>query len=105
MGLGSYLLNHVLMEVKKSKFFRRVILNVRTSNLRALKLYKSYNFHIIREIDNYYRKGNNSYLMELKQVKKVMATVMDMVTVTVTGTIRIEKRNGIIYFHKNIKFN
>ncbi|MHA1192535.1 MAG: GNAT family N-acetyltransferase [Promethearchaeota archaeon] len=66
MGLGSYLLNHVLMEVKKSKIFRRVILNVRTSNLRALKLYKNYNFHIIREIDNYYRKGDNSYLMELK---------------------------------------
>ncbi len=65
-GLGSYLLNHVLMEIKKSKFFKRIILNVQTSNLRALKLYKNYNFRIIKEIDNYYRKGDNAYLMELK---------------------------------------
>ena len=66
MGLGSYLLNYVLLEAKKSKIFKRIILNVRTSNLRALKLYKNYNFRIIREIDNYYCKGDNAYLMELK---------------------------------------
>jgi len=66
MGLGSYLLNYVLLEAKKSKIFKRIILNVRTSNLRALKLYKNYNFRIIREIDNYYNKGDNAYLMELK---------------------------------------
>ena len=65
MGLGSYLLNHVLLEVKKSQIFKRIILNVRTSNLSALKLYKNYNFRIIREIDNYYHKGDNAYLMEL----------------------------------------
>ncbi|MBY9017467.1 MAG: GNAT family N-acetyltransferase [Candidatus Lokiarchaeota archaeon] len=65
-GLGSYLLNHVFMEIKKSKIFKRIILNVQTSNLRALKLYKNYNFRIIKEIDNYYRKGDNAYLMELK---------------------------------------
>ncbi|MCJ7649535.1 MAG: GNAT family N-acetyltransferase [Candidatus Lokiarchaeota archaeon] len=66
MGLGSYLLNYMLMEAKKSKIFKQIILNVRTSNLRALKLYKNYNFRIIREIDNYYNKGDNAYLMELK---------------------------------------
>ncbi len=66
MGLGSYLLNHILTEVKKSKNFDRIILNVRTSNLIALKLYKNHNFHIVREIDNYYYKGDNAYLMELK---------------------------------------
>ena len=65
-GLGSYLLNHVFMEIKKSKIFKRIILNVQTSNLRALKLYKNYNFRIIKEVDNYYRKGDNAYLMELK---------------------------------------
>ena len=66
MGLGSYLLNHLLIEVKKSKIFNRIILNVRTSNLSALRLYRNYNFRIIREIDNYYSKGDNAYLMELK---------------------------------------
>jgi len=66
MGLGSYLLNHILTEVKKSNNYDRIILNVRTSNIIALKLYKNYNFRIIREIDNYYNKGDNAYLMELK---------------------------------------
>jgi len=66
MGLGSYLLNYMLMEAKKSKIFKRIILNVRTSNLSALRLYRNYNFRIIREIDNYYSKGDNAYLMELK---------------------------------------
>ncbi|MBY9002338.1 MAG: ribosomal protein S18-alanine N-acetyltransferase [Candidatus Lokiarchaeota archaeon] len=66
MGLGSFLLNHVLMEVEKSQIFKRIILNVRTSNLSALKLYKNHDFRIIKEIDNYYRIGDNAFLMELK---------------------------------------
>ncbi|MHA1105681.1 MAG: GNAT family N-acetyltransferase [Promethearchaeota archaeon] len=66
MGLGSYLLNYVLMEVEKSQIYKRIILNVRTSNLSALKLYKNHNFRTIKEVNNYYRKGDNAYLMELK---------------------------------------
>jgi len=65
-GLGSYLLNYVIMEVEKSQIFKRIILNVRISNLSALKLYQNHNFRIIKEIDNYYRIGDNAYLMELK---------------------------------------
>lgn len=66
MGLGSYLLDYVLMEIEKIQNFKRIILNVRTSNLNALKLYKNHNFRIIKEVDNYYRIGDNAYLMELK---------------------------------------
>lgn len=66
IGLGSYLLSHVLMEVEKSQIFKRIILNVRISNLSALKLYKNHNFRVIKEIDNYYRREENAYLMELK---------------------------------------
>ena len=66
MGLGSYLLSHVLIEIDKSQIFKRIILNVRSSNLSAIRLYKNHNFRIIKEIDNYYRKGDNAYLMELK---------------------------------------
>ena len=41
IGLGSYLLKYVLMKVEKSKI-KRIILNVRTSNLSALRLYKKF---------------------------------------------------------------
>lgn len=66
MGLGSYLLSHVLIEIDKQQLFKRIILNVRTTNMSAINLYKKYNFRIIKEINNYYHKGDNAFLMELK---------------------------------------
>lgn len=64
-GFGSYLLTKTLEIVKKINGIKKIVLNVKTKNRAAIKLYEEFNFRIIREIENYYRNQENAYLMEL----------------------------------------
>ncbi len=65
-GYGSLLMQETLNVVKKYKEINKMILNVKTTNLKAIKLYKKFGFEIIERIENYYRENESAYLMELK---------------------------------------
>ncbi|MFW9946374.1 MAG: GNAT family N-acetyltransferase [Candidatus Odinarchaeota archaeon] len=64
-GYGSYLLAKTLEIVRKINGIKKIVLNVKTKNRAAIKLYEEFNFRIVREIENYYRNQENAYLMEL----------------------------------------
>ncbi|MFW9936277.1 MAG: GNAT family N-acetyltransferase [Promethearchaeota archaeon] len=66
LGYGSLLLNKTLERIKKIKGVKRIILNVKTTNVSAIDLYKKFNFRIIGKIEQYYRQKESAYLMELK---------------------------------------
>ncbi len=64
-GYGSYLLTKTLEIVRQINGIKKIVLNVKTKNKTAIKLYEEFNFRIVREIENYYRNQENAYLMEL----------------------------------------
>jgi ribosomal protein S18 acetylase RimI-like enzyme len=64
-GYGSYLLTKTLEIVRQINGIKKIVLNVKTKNETAIKLYEEFNFRIVREIENYYRNQENAYLMEL----------------------------------------
>jgi len=64
-GYGSYLLTKTLEIVRQINGIKKIVLNVKTKNKTAIKLYEEFNFRIVREIENYYRNQGNAYLMEL----------------------------------------
>lgn len=65
MGYGSYLLQTTLELIKKNQDIHKVILNVKTNNKIAIRLYQKFEFQIVQEIENYYSNHENAYLMEL----------------------------------------
>ena len=65
-GYGSLMLNKTLSIVKEIPKINLVILNVKTTNMRAIKLYKKFGFEIKEKIPNYYKRNESAYLMELK---------------------------------------
>lgn len=64
-GYGSYLLMKTLEIVRQINGIKKIVLNVKTKNRNAIKLYEEFNFRIVREIENYYRNQENAFLMEL----------------------------------------
>lgn len=64
-GYGSLLLKNTLSIIKEIPKIHRVILNVKTSNSRAINLYKKFGFKIIERIPNYYTQNESAYLMQL----------------------------------------
>jgi len=65
-GYGSLLLNKTLSILKEYSNIKKVILNVKTTNFKAINLYKKFGFKIVEEIKDYYRRNESAYLMELK---------------------------------------
>jgi ribosomal protein S18 acetylase RimI-like enzyme len=65
-GYGRIFLEKTL-SIFKNKFprYQRIILNVKTTNEIAIRLYKKLGFEIKKEIPFYYRSGDSSFLMEL----------------------------------------
>ena len=63
-GFGTLLLEDTLKKILGLKKFKKIILNVRTTNTIALKIYKKFNFKIVKEINNYYANSQSSYLMK-----------------------------------------
>ena len=43
-----------------------IILEVRVSNIPAIKLYQNNNFNIVKRLSHYYKDGENAYLMAYK---------------------------------------
>ena len=65
-GYGSLLMQKTLNIVNNHIEINKIILNVKTTNLKAIKLYKKFGFEIIERIEDYYRHNESAYLMELK---------------------------------------
>lgn len=61
-GIGSNLLKKAIESVKE-KGKRRLLLEVRVSNIPAQNLYKKYGFKVIDILRSYYADGEDAYLM------------------------------------------
>lgn len=65
-GYGSLLLQETIQRIKRLKEVKKIVLNVQVNNSIAIKLYEKFNFQKnSKVIENYYRSGENAYLMEL----------------------------------------
>lgn len=67
IGLGEKFLRHIL-KVSRNAGVKRVVLEVRKSNIVAIKLYEKVGFSILREQKAYYQDGESALIMayELK---------------------------------------
>jgi len=64
LGLGKYFFKKVMEKI--GGHVNRIILDVRKSNIRAIKLYKSLGFKILKERKKFYSDGEDALLMELR---------------------------------------
>lgn len=64
-GIGSYFLENFI-NVLKNKKVKKVFLEVRSSNIAAIRLYKKYGFTINRIRKNYYSNSEDAYEMSLE---------------------------------------
>ena len=64
-GIGSRLLGRFIKFVRK-KGGNRIYLEVATSNIEAIKFYSKHGFKVIRILPEYYKSGEDAYLMELR---------------------------------------
>jgi len=64
-GVGTkltiFLINHF-----KEKGVKEVSLNVRVRNKIAISFYQNLGFKILKRVENYYRNGDDAYLMRIK---------------------------------------
>lgn len=64
-GFGSILLKYTIDKIRELKEIKRIVLNVKTHNNIAIKLYEKFNFRIVEKIEHYYKSKENAYSMEL----------------------------------------
>lgn len=64
-GIGEALLRNAIKAMEKAGVNEQ-ILEVRTNNYDALKLYEKVGFKIVRTLKSYYRDGHDAYLMARK---------------------------------------
>ena len=62
-GVASKMIETMLVEAKR-RGMKRMLLEVRTTNVAAIALYKRFGFEIIAERPNYYGPDLSAYLME-----------------------------------------
>lgn len=62
MGIGKMLLSEAIKRLE-GRGKRKIILEVRVSNIPAQKLYKKFGFEIVDVIHGYYSDGEDAYLM------------------------------------------
>ena len=67
-GYGKKLLEYIIDDLKDK--VSSILLDVRKSNLRAIRLYKSLGFKILSERPKYYSDGENAYQMILEFKKE-----------------------------------
>ncbi|WP_461829321.1 ribosomal protein S18-alanine N-acetyltransferase [Aquifex sp.] len=62
-GYGEFLLRESLKKINA----KRILLDVRKTNLRAINLYRKLGFRLVSERKAYYSDGENALFMELRQ--------------------------------------
>ena len=68
-GLGSYLMNYLIMLCKKRKI-NKLLLEVSQKNIIAEKFYNKFNFSTVGIRRNYYKDGSDALLKEKKLTTK-----------------------------------
>jgi len=63
--IGTILTNS-LIDYFKKKGLRKIFLHVRTRNKAGISFYQNLGFKILKTIKNYYRNGDDAYLMKRK---------------------------------------
>jgi len=63
-GVAKALLSNSMLAIKKYKI-QEYVLEVRVSNISAIKLYEQFKFKVINIKKKYYRDGENAYYMTL----------------------------------------
>jgi ribosomal protein S18 acetylase RimI-like enzyme len=64
-GIGKRLIVHLRDRLRHSVHAKILSLHVRESNVEAIQLYSSLNFHETSRLNKYYRNGDNAIRMEL----------------------------------------
>lgn len=62
-GIGTKLVNFLINHFKE-KGAKEISLNVRVENKKAISFYQNFGFKILKKIKNYYRNGEDAYLMK-----------------------------------------
>jgi ribosomal-protein-alanine N-acetyltransferase len=62
-GIGKELTNFLISHFKK-RGVKEIFLEVRTENKTAISFYKNLGFTVLKTLKNYYRNGDDAYLME-----------------------------------------
>lgn len=65
-GLATELIHKSLEALKTDYKAKEIILEVRVTNLPAIRLYEKLGFHSIRTLRGYYRNGEDAQLMAIK---------------------------------------
>ncbi len=65
-GIGSALLQHTIDAMKNVYKVASIYLEVRVSNIGAIRLYEKFGFKKARIVREYYRDGEDAYVMVLK---------------------------------------
>ncbi|WP_456369578.1 ribosomal protein S18-alanine N-acetyltransferase [Geoglobus sp.] len=63
-GIGKMLLREAIKKAKE-RGARRLLLEVRVSNVAAQQLYKKFGFRVVGVLESYYSDGESAYLMNL----------------------------------------
>lgn len=64
-GIGREMMKEVIKRVQNDSNINEMTLEVRKSNLSAIKLYEQLNFIVVKDLTNYYSDGEDAYLMSL----------------------------------------
>lgn len=70
LGAGKELLNYALDYFYLNKDLEKIELEVRSDNLRAINLYKKFNFKIEGEVSNYFKIKDTYYSVYIMGLKK-----------------------------------
>lgn len=61
--VGAFLLKR-LIDYFKKEGVKKILLHVRTKNKEASSFYNNFNFEIVKVIKNYYKNGDDAYLVK-----------------------------------------
>jgi ribosomal-protein-alanine N-acetyltransferase len=61
--IGTGLINLFIKKIKKEKI-KRIELEVRTDNSKAIQFYQKHDFKVINKLSKFYQNGKNAYTME-----------------------------------------
>lgn len=71
MGVGSSMMSTLLLELRKRRKLQGTRLQVRVSNVAAIKLYESFGFKKLKVLKNYYKSPTeNGFLMKFSKKRK-----------------------------------
>ena len=63
LGVGSALMSETVRVMKEIYGVESIFLEVRVSNIQAIRLYEKFGFVKVRRIKGYYRDGEDAFVM------------------------------------------